>query len=73
MDVRGDRLDCPTTSGDVGRRQPSAHPAEALGGTSPVDSFILDFQPPECSGPKFLPLTSLSLWYFAIQAAQCTR
>ena len=73
MDVRGDRLDWPTTSGDAGRRQPSARRAETLGGASPVKSFVLDFQPPERSGRKFLPLTSLSLWYFAIQAAQRTR
>lgn len=34
---------------------------QALGGTSWVDSFISDSQPPERSGNKFLPLMSLSL------------
>ena len=69
----GDRAALPPHEWGRGEGTAVRTPAEASGGTSPIDSFILDFPPPERSGRKSLPLTSLNLQYFAIQAARRTR
>ena len=54
-----------------GRRWPPAsqgkRPSEE---TNPADISILDFQPPELRGKKFLSFQPPGLWYFAMQPSQ---